>query len=93
MDVGYQCYVRLGGQQMLYADGGGDDEEAAFKSLDDAKLFLDCMEKIGFEANMAKQMLDEKGEFYRNTMGSEGLFGNPTRILANFVSGNWESLG
>lgn len=92
VNVGLINYRRLNmGSEPVYADGGGDDEDIAFIRLASCDSFLWVMNKMGFEAQAIKQMVDSRAEFFRNTMSANGMHGNPTRALANFCSGNWES--
>lgn len=92
--VGIRCCERIYGDfSIAYVDHGGDDLDIAFNQSEDTFRLLDVMDAIGFEAKDIKQMIDVKAEFYRNTITEEGVFASPTRAMANFVSGNWESSG
>lgn len=91
--TGMLNYRRLGGLDPVCGDGGGDDEDLFFRNIGDSVLFLFVMSKMNFDANASKQMIDVRSEFFRNVLGSDYMGGNPTRALANFLSGNWESTG
>jgi hypothetical protein len=94
VNIGVKCCCRLYHDfDPIYFDHGGDDLDVAFKSAVDCFRMMEVMDKIGYEAKAIKQMVDKKAEFYRNTITQSGVFASPTRALANFVSGNWESAG
>lgn len=92
--VGIKCCERIYDDFCpTYIDHGGDDLDVGFRSAHDCFRMMKVMDAIGYEATAIKQMVDVKSEFFRNTITDEGVFASPTRALANFVSGNWESGG
>ena len=94
VSIGLRCVERIhGSNSVVYVDHGGDDLDLAFQKPSDCVNMLKVMEMIGYEAKQIKQMVANKAEFFRNTINAEGVYASPTRALANFVSGNWESGG
>nr|UVG55907.1 putative RNA-dependent RNA polymerase [Poaceae Liege alphachrysovirus 3] len=94
VNVAVRCCERLYGDfDSVYFDHGGDDLDIAFRSPKDCFRLVEVMDAIGYEATAIKQMIDRKAEFFRNTVTIEGVFASPSRALANFVSGNWETAG
>nr|UVG55905.1 putative RNA-dependent RNA polymerase [Poaceae Liege alphachrysovirus 1] len=94
VNVAVRCCERLYGDfDSVYFDHGGDDLDIAFRSPKDCFRLVEVMDAIGYEATTIKQMIDKKAEFFRNTVTIEGVFASPSRALANFVSGNWETAG
>jgi len=87
-------FMRLYGRQPFrYIDGGGDDLDAGLNRPEDGYILLAIMKKMKFKGKEIKQMLDNKAEFFRNTISSSGAFASPTRALATFVNGKWEGSG
>lgn len=94
VNVAVRCCERLYCDfDSVYFDHGGDDLDIAFRSPKDCFRLVEVMDAIGYEATAIKQMIDRKAEFFRNTVTIEGVFASPSRALANFVSGNWETAG
>lgn len=93
LHVAWLNYERLGGKGTpAYVDHGGDDVDMAFGKTESCIAFEEVMNLMGFDAQRGKQMIDKRAEFFRNTMSRGAMQGNPTRALANFVSGNWEKM-
>lgn len=90
--IAVKCLARLDKPfYSKYVDQGGDDVDMALNTPECAVVLIHIMEKIGFAANKIKQMVGTRAEFFRNTITSDGVYGNPTRALANYLSGAWES--
>jgi len=94
LNIGLRCMDRIYRQDsIVYVDHGGDDVDIAMETTVDCVRLLTVMKRMGNVANMIKQMVDKKSEFYRNTIDRTGIYASPTRALANFISGNWEGMG
>lgn len=94
VSVGVMCCERIYSDfKPAYFDHGGDDLDVAFYKPQDCYRMMSVMDRIGYEATRIKQMVGYDAEFYRNTINARGVFSSPSRALANFVSGNWESGG
>jgi len=92
VEIGRICYKRIYQEDpIVYKDHGGDDLDAAFRDAKSAVRFFYVMERIGFPANIVKQMVDTKSEFFRVTITNEGVYASPTRALASFIAGDWEN--
>ncbi|AFE83590.1 putative RNA-dependent RNA polymerase [Raphanus sativus chrysovirus 1] len=92
--IGVMCCERIYRDfKPAYFDHGGDDLDVGFMAPQDCYKMMVVMDLIGYEATKIKQMIGYDAEFYRNTITARGVFASPSRGLANFVSGNWESGG
>lgn len=92
--IGHEVYRRIYKQNSLvFIDGGGDDVNEAFTDGADPLRVLFIMNRIGYDAKIIKQLLAEKSEFFRVTIDSTGCYASPTRGLAAFVAGDWETSG
>nr|UPO24956.1 putative RNA-dependent RNA polymerase [Diaporthe pseudophoenicicola chrysovirus 1] len=93
ISVARENFKRLYGYDpMLASDGGGDDVDMSFCNEIDPIRFMHVLNKIGFHANMAKQMIGFKSEFFRVTVSGGVAYASSTRALASFIAGDWENM-
>lgn len=97
-----QCYVACAMKSfarmyhydpIVFLDHGGDDLVNAMNNPKDTYRMLVVMEKMQYEAQKIKQMIGLEAEFFRVAYTLKGAHGSPTRALARFIAGNWESTG
>ncbi|UOK20161.1 RNA dependent RNA polymerase [Diplodia seriata chrysovirus 1] len=96
------CYTACGLQSMeriygesctVYVDHGGDDIDLALSDATALPKFLRVMDDMLFNANVWKQMMGTRSEFFRNTIAGHVVYASATRALASFVAGDWEGSG
>jgi len=86
-----QCCINLFGYDPIrHYDGFGDDVAMMLKSVSDAARVYAVADRIGYEANLLKQLLGRKAEFLRVAIGGTVAHVCICRVLGNYVSGSME---